>query len=388
MKDRKNKFNRAEQGLRHYKELKKSFDDENIEQLTRNLPLFIRIFFHDRPHWVKEMNRFDLCNRIYINKNYLEKRDYMNDIRVSTHLKFDKRADTSVITIEEFLDLIIIETVKFKYTVKEFLFGLAYNGILHMQPSGDSSEKNNYLYEVVLDKYEPLVELFLKQITEVILPLFDYYFQVLNPNYQKSFKSAALNLSPKLIIDSDRKTAICYFNNSYMELPIWAKKNKGIRIALEIKLKSFKIAENKHICMYKSTNNELTIKLIQNTMAFIYIVIIKGVTKSINLTGFGLDDFIKLEICLYPNGELVVAKNGIMNNHFHFNQRIDLLDGKFILGSNYQITKFSDFYLKQCILQTVEEFSYLRDIGDFALFKLRKTINCLPSKILVGRSIY
>jgi len=372
---------KTDRGINHYLHLKKDFESKN-ERITTSLPLFIRIMFLDHPNpWIKQINRFDFVKLVVVHKEFGKLNTIINQ-KTKYNKEIVKSQNNSLeISLLDFLNTEIISLNNFTYSVQEFALGLGYNGGIHMIPEGENKEKYDKLYEQLIEPY-PLITLDLtRQVAQSLLETFEELYTLLTGS--NTGHASNPNFAPMIVKDGQLLDGI-FFKRAYIQFPIRAKKNKGIRICIEIKLSDLTNEQTNPLLSYGHRDNpELLIKLsVSNTMLVVRCVSFeKNKTLTIDISQF-LNAFMKLEICIYPNGEVIVAINGIMKANDNLNTNISIIDGKIILGSNLFGTKFSEFYEKTLSIQSVDKSNNMRFLSLYSLKKENVGLQNIPSKLI------
>ena len=92
--------------------------------------------------------------------------------------------------------------------------------------------------------------------------------------------------------------------------------------------------------------------------------------------------FQKLELCIYPDGNGIVAENEILKTSARLKSRISLSDCKLVIGANQHIDKFGTFYHKTLIVQTVDSKGVLKRLITTGLEAINGHDFKLPYNIL------
>ncbi|WP_333696496.1 hypothetical protein [Flavobacterium sp.] len=368
---KKNSLSRNDRGVKHFLYLKKDFEND-VERLSISLPLFVRIMFLDEPNtWVKEINRFDFIRLAALDHEFgnLDK-EIRNNFKYCS--KFDKSGKQfKEIDLDSFFRTIIAEIDNHTYNVQEFILGVAYNGGLHMLPEKHKKEKYGLLYNSLLEPYpESVIEIII-QITKILIEIFDEFYSLLVGN--NDGHSSNQNFKPLIAKDGKILEGI-YFSKSYIQFPIRAKKNMGIRFCLELKFLQISINENNVIFEYgHQDNKKFRVQLFQVNTFLILKIISPNNSKTIKtiIDDQHHDKFAEIEISIYPSGKIVFAINGLTKHTDDLEENVEIIDGKLILGSNLTGTSFGEFYVKTITVQSIDRVNEMRVLNAYSLRLLK-----------------
>lgn len=244
---KRNSLNRHDRGVTHFLNLKKDYENDS-DRLIISLPLFIRIMFLDQPNpWVKEINRFGFIRLAALHNEFgLFDKVIGNNFRYCS--KFSRTGNQfQEITLENFLQTIIVEIDIHSFNVQEFILGIAYNGGLHMLPEKQKKEKYDLLYTSLLEPYPDSVMEIVRQVTKILIEIFDEFYSLLVGN--NDGHSPNHNFQPMIAKEGKILDGI-FFSKAYIQFPIRAKKRMGIRICIELKLSKIETNENNMIFEY------------------------------------------------------------------------------------------------------------------------------------------
>lgn len=374
----KKDLNRKTRGINHYLHFKSDFLKES-ERLFNSLPLFYRIMYLDQPNpWINQINRFDFIRLATVSSEF----DKYQPIQVAgfeyRKINPGSKKDISEIKLDDFFSSNILKFIGHEFTVQEFIMTLGYNGGIHMIPD-KNEEKVNLLYEELFLKQPDFCFDLTKSISKVLLDIYDelYSLSVGDNNGH----SSNVNFMAK-IVDQGKMLDGILFNKAYMQFPVRAKKDKGIRFCIEIKLPN--ISSRNLIMSYgHKGNDDFNISIWQQKTKVISKVSTKNSSKTI-VTDIEnkIDEYFLFEITCYPNGKLVCAINENLKSTEDLKDDIHIIDGKVILGSNLDGTEFGEFQEKCLVIQSIDKSNYTRNLGIYALRKLSLTSQSIPYNLI------
>lgn len=370
----KKSLKRTDRGLSHYRDLKKDFESGD-ERISKSLPLFIRIMYYDTNPWKKEINRFDFLRLVSLDENFGKIDSKINEKISYCSNIFPKTKNHLEIPIENFFDSKILEVQNKTYTIKDFVFALAYNGGIHMIPDKKLEKIYNLIYEELFEKYPVIAFYITEQISQTLIQIFDELYSLLvGDNNAHSFNR---NHQPKIAINGKILDGIL-FENAYLQFPIREKKSKGIRFCLEFKIRN-NISKNKIFEYGHRENENLHIKVFQSNS---FTILEVKTTNDKCILKYDLknqiNEFINLEIALYPSGQLILAINNLLVANGKIKDKISIIDGKVILGSDLSGNSFGDFFQKIITVQSIDRYNEFRVLNTYAMKRMRLLPQNIP----------
>lgn len=366
-------LNRNTRGINHFLHLKSDYDNDS-ERLFNSLPLFFRIMYLDQPNpWVNQINRFDFLRLATLSSEFISyQKIKIGEFEYKKIIPTNKK-DITELVLTEFLSSVVLKKDNIEFTIQEFILCLAYNGGIHMSPD-KNEEKINLLYEDLFLKFAEFCFEFTKSISKVFIDIYDelYSLSVGDNNAH----SSNVNFQPK-IIDNGKVLDGILFEKAYMQLPIRAKKNKGIRFCIDVKIKA--IEHKSPILTYgHRKNDELKVSIWQQGPKLIFKISThdKNKTITIDIDSY-YEQFITIELALYPNGKISISINETLISVDDLNKEIEIIDGKVILGSNLEGNEFGNFFEKAIVIQSIDKTDNIRNLGVYAL----KILNIKPQRL-------
>ncbi len=363
----KRSLSRESQGVRQYLSLKKDLDNES-DDISLTLPRFIRIMFFDAPNsWVKEINRFDFVRLASLHPNFGDISSFVSgNVGYCKSISRENQQSHKELEIDNFFQSNILEIEGIKYTLIEFIWSLCYNGSIHMIPD-KKYDKYELIYTSFLEPYPDQAYELIFEIAKVLIDIFDEFYEILLGS--NNAISPNRNFQP-MIIRNGVLLDGTYFNNSFLQMPIRHKKNKGVRICLDIKLDETKDNNLIFECGHRNSNS-LRLKLSQSNSLLLLLIMFEGKRKTMkadisNLIG----NYFNIEIAAYPNGKAILAINQILKDSIDIEKKIEINDGKLIIGSNLEATTFGEFYNNTLVIQSIDSFDGLRNLNVFGKQKL------------------
>lgn len=172
--------------------------------------------------------------------------------------------------------------------------------------------------------------------------------------------------------------------NAYLQVPIRRIDNHGIRIIIELMLKSCATGYVFRCGHRKSSKTHIGCRLANK---FLLIEVISqspkiNIIHKIPLTSNITNTRILLEVSLYPNGILVVAINGKLTHIEKVLNSFEITNGKIIIGSDLSGNNFGTFYSDAIIIQSINKHNEVDDIFISAMRRI-KTLqnNNIPPKL-------
>lgn len=370
----KKSLKRTDRGLSHYRDLKKDLESSD-ERISKSLPLFIRIMYYDTNPWIKQINRFDFLRLATLDKNFGKIDTKINKLVSYCSKISPKKANHLEISLENFFESRILKIQNKLFTVKDFVFALAYNGGIHMVPDKKFEETYNLIYEELFEKYPIIAFNLTEQISQAFVQIFDELYSILiGENNAYAFNT---KFAPK-IVENGKMLEGNLFENAYLQFPIREKKSKGIRFCLEIKIRN-NSSKNKIFEYGHRQNESLQIKLFQSNN---FTVLDVKTTNDKCTLRYDLKDkineFVSLEIALYPSGHLILAINNLVVANGKINDKISIIDGKVIIGSDLSGNSFGDFFEKTITVQSIDRNNEFRVLNAYATKRLRLQTQNIP----------
>ncbi|PTX43449.1 hypothetical protein C8P64_1977 [Christiangramia gaetbulicola] len=362
----KKSLKRIDRGLSHYRDLKKDLESED-ERISKSLPLFIRIMYYDTNPWIKQINRFDLLRLASLDEDFGQIDSKINN-QVSYCSRINPRTKTYLeIPLNEFFESEILKIQDKLYTVKDFVFALAYNGGIHMIPDKKFEESYNLIYEEFFEKFPIISFEITEQISKILVQIFDELYSILvGDNNAYAFNS---KFAPK-IAEKGKILEGSLFEHSYMQFPVREKKSKGIRFCVEFKIRG----NNSKNIIFEYGHREiedLRIKLFNSKTYVIVEVKTKNDQETLRYDlKEKISEFINLEISLYPSGHLILAINNLTVANGKVNDKISIIDGKVIMGSNLSGSNFGEFFERTITVQSIDNNNEFRVLNAYAMKKL------------------
>ena len=330
----KKDLNRNTRGINHYLHFKSDYENDS-DRLFNSLPLFFRIMYLDQPNpWVNQINRFDFLRLATLSSEF---KSYQK-VKIG-EFEYKKISPTgkkniSEVILSEFLSSVVLKKANIKYTIQEFILCLAYNGGIHMTPD-KNEEKINLIYEDLFLKFPEFCFEFTKAISKVFIDIYEelYSLSVGNNNAH----SSNVNFQPKIVENGKMLDGIL-FEKAYMQFPIRAKKNKGIRFCLDVKIKN--IEQKSPILTYgHRKNDELKVFIWQQGPKLIFKVSTHDNNKTIiiDIESY-YEQFSTIELALYPNGKVSVSINETLKSVEDLNQEIQTI-GKMLYKLKLSLKK-------------------------------------------------
>ena len=374
----KKDLNRKTRGINHYLHLKSDYKKKS-ERLFNSLPLFYRIMYLDQPNpWINKINRFDFIRLATVSAKF----NAYQQIEIAgfeyKRISPDSKKDLLEIKLDDFFQSDILKCNDKKFTVQEFIMTLGYNGGIHMIPD-KNVEKVNLLYEVLFLEQPDFCFDITMSISKVLLDIYDELYSLsIGDN---NGHSSNINYQAK-VVDQGRMLDGIFFEKAYMQFPIRAKKNKGIRFCIEIKL-SDNPNKNFIISYGHRKSQNLKISIWQQKTKIVSMVSVADSSKTIVVDiEKKLDNYFLFEITCYPNGKIVCAIGGILKATEELPHEINIIDGKVILGSNLNGDEFGSFYEKCLVTQSIDKSNNTRNLGVYALREMNVMSQNIPYNMI------
>ncbi|WP_139230215.1 hypothetical protein [Lishizhenia tianjinensis] len=374
----KKDLNRKTRGINHYLHFKSDYEKKS-DRLFNSLPLFYRIMYLDQPNpWVNEINRFDFIRLATLSAKF----NVYQPIKIANfeykRITPNSKKDILEIKLDEFFNSNILKYKKEEFTVQEFIMTLGYNGGIHMIPD-NNVDKVNLLYETLFLEQPDFCFDITMSISKVLLNIYDELHSLTVGD--NNGHSPNINYQAK-IVDQGKMLDGIFFERAYMQFPIRAKRNKGIRFCIEIKL-SESHTKNFILSYGHRKNDNLRISIWQQKTKLISKVSTANSKKTIVVDiKDKIDNFFLLEITCYPNGKVVCAIDETLKATEELQTEINIIDGKVILGSNLNGDEFGTFFEKCLVTQSIDKNDNTRNLGVYGLRKMNIMTQNLPYNII------
>ncbi|MBL7810820.1 MAG: hypothetical protein JNL57_01235 [Bacteroidetes bacterium] len=369
----KKDLSRNTRGINHYLHFKSDYEEKS-ERLFNSLPLFYRIMYLDQPNpWVNEINRFDFIRLATVSGSFHKYQQIQIADFEYKRITPESGMDIHEIKLNDFFQSNILKHKKEEFTVQEFIMTLGYNGGIHMAPD-KNIDKLNHLYEALFLEQPDFCFDIAMSISKVLLDIYDelYSLSVGDNNGH----SSNVNYQAKIVEQGKRLYGIL-FERAYMQFPVRAKKNKGIRFCIEIKL-AIKPQKNFILSYGHRNNDSLNISIWQHNTKLISTVSAAGASRTIVVDiEDKMDNYFLFEITCYPNGKVVCAIDETLKATEELPTEISIIDGKIILGSNLNGDEFGTFFEKCLVIQSMDKTDTTRNLGVYAL----REMNIVPQDI-------
>ncbi len=378
----KKDLNRNTRGINHYLHFKSDYENDS-DRLFNSLPLFFRIMYLDQPNpWVNQINRFDFLRLATLSSEF----NFYQKIKIGDFeykkISPESKKEIIEVVLTEFLSSIVLRKESLEYTIQEFILCLAYNGGIHMTPDRNE-EKFNLLYVDLFLKFPEYCFQLTKAISKVFIDIYDELYSLAVGD--NNGHSSNVNFQAKIIENGKMLDGIL-FEKAYMQFPIRAKKNKGIRFCIDVKIREIQ-QKNLILAYGHRKNDELKIFMWQQGPKLIFKVLTHNKNKTITIDVESYyEQFITIELAVYPNGKISTSINETLKSVEDLNQKIQIIDGKVVLGSNLDGNEFGNFFEKAIVIQSIDKTDMIRNLGVYALKKIninpqRLAFNILKRKI-------
>ncbi|MBE7641797.1 hypothetical protein GUB10_15815 [Salegentibacter sp. BLCTC] len=370
----KKSLKRTDRGISHYLNLKKDLENQD-DRIVISLPLFFRIMFFDSNPWIKQINRFDFLKLAILNDDFENlDRKITQDIYCSKNL-IPENKNRKEMPIDEFFNSIILKIKSYDCSVKDFVFALAYNGGIHMIPDKKFEKEYETVYHNFFEKFPIIAFDLSQQISQILVQIFDEFYSILTG----SNDAHSLNdkFAPK-IAENGKVLEGILFDHSYLQFPIRAKSKKGIRFCTDIKIRN-QTSKNIIFEYGHRDNDSLRIQLLVSNSHIITKINTSNENKILKYDlKEKINDFVKIEIALYPNGNLILAINNFVVETDKLNTSISIIDGKTIIGSNLSGSIFGDFFERTIIVQSIDRHNEFRRLNAYSLKRLKLEPQNIP----------
>lgn len=365
----KNPFDKKIRGLEYYNKLQ-IFAEQELDNRFEDLALFIRnvILEKDTPKSLPhELSKYDLIILVPVDKNFPNRWSITSKIECCTQIYNGK--DSKSITVEKFLSAPIIQYNNELYTLQNFVFAIAYNGSIHWQPSCDANQPNlNKLYnEVICEISETSLRL-IHDIASCFVAAYKEIFGKFNGNndgYSDIKGRQPMVFTKGQLIKDGYDNPTCWFNNSYLQIPIREQANFGIRICLELQM--LNTLQQGFIFVYgnrqkeKEKSNMLGLSCQQTTKFLILETfgsqkrLLNKIIAKIPISLEMMQKPFKLEVSLYKNGYISLAVNEYLKHCEKISTNFSIYNGKLIIGANLDGEKFGNFL---CSVNSIEAINH------------------------------
>jgi len=399
MSKRGDPFSKNERGLKHYKQIK--IDTEaNSENVFTSLPLFIRNVIQENSSWrYEQFNKYDLLNPFIVNDAFPKPVSLSSDISYCQDIKYlQGKCKPKYMKPSDFLCEKLLKIKGNDYTVQDFIFSIAYNGSLHMDP-GSKPEHEKYIRI-----YTEFVEVYSDVSFRLILDIASCFVQSFHEVYE-TFTGSKNLMSPEhhhqpMIYDGDKREIIKvngelaeYFSDAYSQVAIDKLNDSGIRFCLQLKLFENLGNDKHHIFCYGNRKNMHGIRIdCYYTHGRIFAIAKRqssGKSKQIiiPIEDFMVKDLFWLEVSLYPKGFFVVAVNEVLKKHEKFDESFFVYDGKVIVGASLEGDSFGKIVLSKILLESIDKSENTNILNVFALRMVQRSRSESLPHMLVKRPI-
>jgi hypothetical protein len=399
MSKRVNPFSKNERGLKLYQQLKLDSEAKS-DNIFTSLSLFIRIVLLESSSWrYEQFNKYDLLNPFIVSENFPQFITLSSEISYCKDIKYVQgNCKPKYIKYNDFLceNFLVIRGIK--YTVQDFVFSIAYNGSIHMDPSSEvEHEKYIRIYANFVEKYSDLAFNLLLDIASCFVQSFHEVYE--NFAGSKHLMSPEHHHQPMIFDGSKREIVkasnepVTYFSDAYSQVAIDKIKGSGIRLCLHLKLPENLGSDKHYIFCYGNLKNSHAIRITCYSAHNRIFVAAKrkssGKSKQIiiPIEDFMVNDLFWLEVALYPKGFLVVAVNEIMKKHEDIDGSFSIYDGKVIVGASLEGDKFGKLFLSKLLLESIDQSEYTNVLRIFALSRVQASGRRNLSHMLIKRPI-
>jgi hypothetical protein len=300
------------------------------------------------------------------------------------------------ITPKSFLNEKFLAVRSNEYTVQDFIFSIAYNGSIHMEPSSESEhEKYIRIYNDFVEKYSDLAFNLILDIASSFVQSFHEIYESFSGS--KHFMSPEHHHQPMVclggeIIKVSNEIALSY-SEAYSQVAVDKLQNSGIRICLHLKLCKNSGSDKHYIFCYGNRKDLHSIRIACYYAHDRIFVTAKrqSSTKSkqviIPIENFMVNDLFWLEVALYPKGFFVVAVNEVMQNHEDIGDSFSIYDGKVIVGASLEGNNFGRLNLTKLFIEIIDRSENTNLLSSFALRKVQAYNRRNLSHMLMKRPI-
>jgi len=369
-----NPFDKSVRALGLYENLKKDVEEER-DEILNSLPQFVRIGLIEKQiGWYQEVNRYDLLVPFAVHNSFSILTSLGKDIKACTTIKPLKKA-TKFISEQEFRESSeIIELEGNSFSVQDFILAIAYHGTFHWKP--DKKPELNQLYEKFIQQYPQTAFQMAIQIGYCIVKSFEEVYKKFtgdNNAYTTVHDHQPMIVKDGELIKDGQGKSTTYFSNSYIQLPIRKQSRCGIRICLDIQFSETPSQgfiftyghrdKDKIILTCEHVNKMILVKT-HSTYSDVKRLIRIPITESMRKEPF------KLEVALYPRGQLVVAINEWLSDCTKIPRSFSIYDGKLMVGSDLDGEKTGTFLHSALTVEAIDNKSRLRSLFISGLMKI------------------
>lgn len=373
----KKDLTRNKQGINHFINLKNDFE-RNSDRILNSLPLFYRVMYLDQPNpWVNQINRFDFIRLAVVSNSFNSYHPFEINNFYFKRIKPMDSSDRFDIELKDFFQSNILKNESFEYNIHEFILCIGYTGGIHMLPD---KKKTEFLYDNLFLINPDFIFDLVRDIAGILIDIYDEFYSLLKGS--NDTHSPNNNFQAKTV-ENGKMLDGAYFEHAYMQIPIWAKKNKGIRFCLEIKLLIHQ-NENPILWYGHRKDDSLKIGITQNYKTIIVQIFqgnrpIKTIKHDISEI---ISDYFQLEVAVYPSGKISLATNSILRVVEDLENKVETINGKVILGSDLSAKKFGVFFKRFLVMQSIEKSNLTRTLGVYGFRRLPIESQNLPYQLL------
>ncbi|MEH2386354.1 MAG: hypothetical protein V7K14_11375 [Nostoc sp.] len=240
-----NPFNKKIRGLEYYNKLQ-IFAEQELDNRFEDLALFIRNVITEQNDknnlktLAYELRKYDLLLLVPVDKNFPNRLSITFKIECCTQIYNSKNSKS--ITIEKFLSAPIIQWENELYTLQNFVFAIAYSGSIHWQPESKSNEPDlSKLYDNVICEIPETSLRLTHDIARCLVAAYKEIFEKFNGcnnGYSDIMSRQPMVANNGQLIKDGYGNITCFFNHSYLQIPIREQANYGIRICLELQMQN------------------------------------------------------------------------------------------------------------------------------------------------------
>lgn len=343
-----NPFCLKKRAVRLYERLEKDFASKS-EEILHSLPQFLRMgLIESKETWGKIVNKYDLLVMVSTSKDLLNLANIDGNFSVSKSIR-SERLDVQFLEENDFRSSKIIKTRTHEFSVQDFVLSVGYHGTFHLK-ANKRPELEDLYSEFILKQPEKSMQLAF-EIAEVLLNGFKEIISKLSGN--NDAYCDINSIQPRIVesgalIKFTDGVPASKFDNSFLQLPVRSQKSRGIRICTEIELVS--PVEVGYIFAYGNRRSKKLVSLTYTPKALVLSTIFENrktslVIKDVSQLQNGRH---KVEVCLYTNGEMLIAINEKTEAFLDARGRFELFDGKLMIGSDLSGKKNGRF-LNSCL---------------------------------------
>lgn len=320
------------------------------------------MFLEETGQWINNINRYGFIIPLKLNEGFLkEMTELSKNLNCQLKIQPDNHGQV-VLPSSQFLSAALVRIDRVQYTVQEFILSLAYNGVIHPFPTAKKKEKYDTIYHRFLLEFPETVHRLIVQIACVLIDIFDELDKLLNG--MTDSVSRVHKFQP-IIVENGQLLGGTKYCNSLSQFSINAKRKKGIRICLEIKLDQ--LTQNNVLMEYgHPDNSRLKISHVQNGK-FLFTRVLSDKNECEIRTDISdkLGKYFKLEIAVYPKGQVVLAIDEVSARVENLSKPVEIIDGKVVLGCDLEGFRFGEFYHRMTLVQSIDLKSETRTLRYF-----------------------